>query len=94
MMGLYFVIGAAILFFIYNFIKSLSDPDVREASDLKMNVNHYRKYKEIYDEQTRCHAKNATPPNRMSEIPNMNEWRRYGEYRWKKSSEELYDSIK
>ncbi|WP_099465606.1 hypothetical protein [Parabacteroides provencensis] len=93
MIGLYFVIAVVVLFFIYNFIKSLSDPAVKEASDLRMSINHYRIYKKIFDEQMECHKNGITPPNRTNEIPNMNEWRRYGEYQLLKSRKSMEDSL-
>lgn len=94
MSGIYFIIGVVALFFLYNFVKNLSDPDVKEASNLRMSINHYRIYKKIFEEQMECHKKGIMPPDRTSKIPNMNEWRRYGEYRMKKSSEDLHNSFK
>lgn len=61
------------------------DPDIKEASILNINIKHYKIYKKIFDEQVECHEKGIMPPDRMNEIPNMNEWRRYGEYQMEKS---------
>lgn len=94
MIGIYFVIGLIALFLIYNFVKILLDPDVKEASNLMMSIKHYRIYKEIYDEQIEYHKKGIMPPDRTNKIPNMNEWRRYGEYRLQKQKEDLYNSFK
>ncbi len=90
----------AVLFFIYwiyGFVKALKDPDVQEASKLHMSVKRYRIYKEIFEEQTKCYDEGLPVPNRMNDIPNMNEWRRYGEYQIQKQSESMFkelDSIK
>lgn len=94
MSSIYFMIGLIALFLIYNFVKSLSDPDVKEASSLMMSVKHYRIYKEIFDEQIEYHKKGKMPPDRTNKIPNMNEWRRYGEYRMQKMEEDLHSSFR
>lgn len=66
-------------------MKEASDPEVQEADILKISLKNYRIYKEIFDEQIECHKKAIAPPDRTNEIPNMNEWRKYGEYQMKKS---------
>ena len=91
---LYIIVGIVALYFIYNFIKNLSDPDVKEASDLRMSINHYRIYKEIFEEQMEYHRKGIMPPDRSNKTPNMNEWRRYGEYQELKSRKRIEDSFK
>lgn len=77
--------------FIRWYLKALKDPDVIEASNLHMSVSRYRLYKDIYDEQVQCFKVGKNPPER--EIPNMNEWRKYGEYMQKKSHDKMRDSI-
>lgn len=76
---MYIVFGGFIVTFkpIYRWLKSKMDPDIKAASSIRMSVENYRKYREIYDEQVMCHKMGKTPPDRTAEITNMNEWRRY-----------------
>lgn len=76
---MYIVYGGFIATFkpIYRWLKSKMDPDYKAASSLRMSIDNYRKYREIYDEQMMCHRMGKTPPDRTAEISNMNEWRKY-----------------
>lgn len=70
--------------------RSLNDPDVQAASTLRMSVRKYHKYKELYDahwevmmrfgpnssEAEKFFAKEVYP-----NLPNLDEWRIYQEYR-------------
>lgn len=74
-------------------IKAIKDPDVQAASKLGMDIRRFHKYQEIFDEQCECH-RNGTPiPDRTAEIPNMNEWYRYGEWRLEKDKEEFRKQV-
>lgn len=79
---MYIVYGGFIATFkpIYRWLKAKMDPDTKAASSLRMNVENYRKYREIYDEQMMCHRMGKTPPDRTAEISNMNEWRKYCDF--------------
>lgn len=84
----YFIIG-----WLYFTIKAFKDPDVQEASKLRMSVKNFRKYREIYDEQIACYKSGKTPPDRTDEIKNFNDWRRYGDYRQKLADIEYMESL-
>lgn len=93
---IYALIAIAVYFILewaYFMFKAFKDPDVQAASKLRMSIKHYRKYKEIYDEETACYKSGKTPPNRFDEIANFNEWRRYQQYRQEKADEEYYNSL-
>ncbi|MDE6492937.1 MAG: hypothetical protein K2L37_07300 [Lactobacillus sp.] len=80
---------------------SLKDPDLQTAGKLNMSVKNYRMYRKLYDahwevmmkygpnssEAEKFFAKEVYPY-----LPNLNEWRKYGEYRgWlqRKEQEEI-----
>lgn len=95
--GLIVGVGLFVLFVVGGLIRSivwaLKDEDVKEASQLRMNVRRYKLYKEIYEEQMECHRQGKKIPNRMDEIPNMNEWRRFGEYQLEKAHKSMMDEL-
>ena len=95
--GLLYGLAFLFVFFIIKWIsatkKAMNDPDVKAASELHMSIIRYKKYKEIFDEQVEYARRGKTPPNRLSEIKNMNEWRRYGDYRLQKQKEDMLNSI-
>lgn len=61
------------------------DEDAKDASQLGMSVKRYKLYKEIFDEQMECHRLGKAIPDRTDEIPNMNEWRKYGDHQLAKT---------
>lgn len=98
----FLIIAAAALLagLVWQIIKAAKDPDVQIASDLKMPITRYRKYKEVYDEIQAIYRE-AGPEgigkanDKVDKIIaekllktnlNMNEWRRYSNYRLKESS--------
>lgn len=95
--GLIIGVGLFVLFVLYKFIGSfasaLKDEDVKEASQLRMNIKRYKVYKEIYEEQMECLRHNREMPDRMDEIPNMNEWRRFGEFQSEKAHKAMMDEL-
>ena len=86
--AVYFILG-----WIYFAIKAFKDPDVQEASKLRMTVKNYHKYQSIYDEEMTYLKTGKTPPNRYDEISNFNEWRRYQQYRKGLADKEYYNSL-
>ena len=84
----YFILG-----WIYFAIKAFKDPDVQEASKLRMSIKNFRKYRSIYDEEKTYLKAGKTPPNRYDEISNFNEWRRYQKYRQELANKEYYESL-
>lgn len=95
---MWWIIGSVVLvvivaMFVNEFRKSLKDPDVIEASNLQMPINHYKIYKKILEEQQECIRNHKHIPDRTNEIPNMNEFRRYGDYQLKKSVESSTDDM-
>lgn len=81
------VVIAIIALFIYSSWDKDAIPEDREAAKkLGLTTKRARLYREIFDEQVECYSRGVEPPDRTSEIPNMNEWRRYGKYRESKFS--------
>lgn len=69
---------------------SLNDPDVQAASKLRMSITRYRKYQKLYDAHWDVMMKfgvNSSEAEKFfvkevyPNIPNLNEWRRYEDYR-------------
>lgn len=94
--GLIFIVIMAILTVVSNIIKAFKDPDVLAASELKMDVRKYKQYREWYDEHQRLMGTYGIDSkeeqeyfrNFFKQIQNPNEWRRYQDYRFKKSREQ------
>jgi pimeloyl-CoA synthetase len=85
--------------FVWNFIKSLKDPDVLEASKLHIDIRHYKKYKEIENEIQQLYKENGLGEDSekkafeiLKKAPNLNEWRRYSDYQFKKIHNEMRTS--
>ncbi len=51
--GFVFVAIGFVAMIVVNVIKATKDPDVIEASNLRMGVRRYKKYKKWYDEHQR-----------------------------------------
>jgi hypothetical protein len=89
--GFVFVVIGFVAMIVVNIIKATKDPDVIEASKLRMDVNRYKKYKEWYDEHQRLMRQYGIGSKEeqkyfmdfFRKIKNPNEWRRYQEYRYK-----------
>lgn len=81
--------------------KAAKDPDVIEASELGIVIWRYRKYQEawdkiqaIYDAYGTDSPKSIKMANEIIEkLPNLNEWRRFGEKQCQKQSQRMYDMI-
>lgn len=94
--GVIGVMVGLIYLWVKGFIKALKDPDVHEASKLRMSVSHYKRYKEM-SEQIQCiyreEGVNYKSDEKVNDIimqaPNMNEWRRFSEYDWEKSANDF-----
>ena len=61
--------------------KHATEEDIKAAKKLGITTKRARLYREIFDEQLACYDRGEVPPDRTGEISNMNEWRRYGQYR-------------
>lgn len=87
--------------FVVQFIKATKDPDIRTASSLGMSVTRYRWYRECYDKWQAAMTKYGTDSKEANavfdeffpHIKNLNEWRRYQEYRLNESRDHMYDSF-
>lgn len=76
------------------FVKALRDPDVKTASELRMSVSNFRLYQKLYDEFDNVLKQYGGSYSGKAEdyfcrvifpqIKNMNEWRRYQDYRYAK----------
>lgn len=103
--GFIFVAVMVIFTILTNVIKSFKDPDVLKASELKMDIRRYKKYREWYDEHQRLMSQYGIESKQaeqyflefFKQIKNPNEWRRYQDFRYKQSrvewdkwKEELY----
>lgn len=76
------IVLAAIAVFVFSSWDKEGTPEDREAAKkLGLTTKRARLYREIFDEQLACYDRGVEPPDRTKEIPNMNEWRRYGKYR-------------
>ena len=89
--GFVFVLIVAVLSIITNIIKAMKDPDVQSASELRIPIYRYRKYKEWYDEHQRLMQKYGIESKEekayfisfFKQIKYPNEWRRYQNFRYK-----------
>ena len=100
-LGFAFVGAFIFAYWLYCFIKATKDPEVLEASDLRMTITRYRKYKEANNriqEIYRTHGTNSAQANKevdliISGLPNMNEWRRFMDYQLRKQHDEMQKMI-
>jgi len=90
------IVLAAIAVFVFSSWDKEATPEDREAAKkLGLTTKRARLYREIFDEQLACYDRGVEPPDRTKEIPNMNEWRRYGKYRESESSvRSMYEKYK
>lgn len=90
------VLVIAILVYVFTNNNAGNSEDDREARRIGISVANYKKYREIFDEQLSCHEKGIPCPDRTGDIPNMNEWRLYGEYRvnkYREESKKAYEDV-
>lgn len=86
--GLFTVIIYLAMWWISEAIKAGKDPDVQESSKLHMSVSNFRRYKQIWERYQEFIALRDTQPTEaddafkdvFSQIRNLEEWRRFGEY--------------
>lgn len=87
--------------FVIQYIKATKNPDVRTATSLGMSVNRYRQYRKWYDEWQDAMTKYGTDSKEANavfdeffpQIKNMNEWRRYQEFRFNEVRDHMFDSL-
>lgn len=80
----YLVIAIVVIVLVLFFMgrdKQAAEEDFKAAKKLGISTRRARLYREIFDEQLACYDRGEEPPDRTGEIPNMNEWMRYGQYR-------------
>jgi hypothetical protein len=70
-----------------------TNDDEKIARSLGMSLRNYKIYEGIFEEQMQCLDKGCKIPDRLNEIPNMNEWKRYGDYRLKKQHEDMMSEL-
>lgn len=95
--GIVAVIAGNAIMLIINIIKAMKDPDVIAASNLRMDVRRYKKYREWYDEHQRLMRQYGIDSKEeleyfrsfFKQIKNPNEWRRYQAYRFKETVDEI-----
>lgn len=91
-----------LLFFMYHSIKAAKDPNVKAASNLRMTINRFNLYTRLYDEHQDCLLKYGVESQEaqlkgveiLKQVPNMNEWRRYCDYRSRMMQEERQKMFK
>lgn len=99
--GFIAVAAVVILLWIRETKKAAQDPDIKEASELGIVIYRYRKYKEAWDKIQsiyRTYGIDNPVSNKMvneiiEKLPNMNEWRRFGEKQRQKQTQRMYDMI-
>lgn len=98
-----YVIIAVVVFITILWLKEASkaakDPDVIEASELGIPIWRYRKYQEAWDKIQAIYKAYGTDSQMsikmvneiINKLPNLNEWRRYGDKQLKKSMKSFSD---
>ncbi len=89
--GLVCMAIGVVIMLIINTVRATKDPDVIAASNLKMDVRRYKKYREWYDEHQRLISRYGIGSKEetdyflsfFKQIENPNEWRRYQQFRFK-----------
>lgn len=97
--GILAVVIFIVVLWVRETAKAAKDPDVIEASELRIPIHRYRKYKEAWDKILVIYEKYGTDSPKsdklvfeiVSGLPNMNEWRRYGDKQLKKTSNKFND---
>ena len=97
--GIIAVVIFIIILWVRETAKAAKDPDVIEASELRIPIYRYRKYQEAWNKIQTIYKQYGTDTptsNKMVEeiirnLPNLNEWRRYGDAQLKKSMEAFHD---
>lgn len=100
--GIILIAIALLIGWLWHFFKALKDPDVQNASRLRMSVMRYRHYQRLYDEYydfMMKHGVNSQASEKkfieiFKRIDNPNEWRRYQAYRLEKQQEEFQKELK
>ena len=94
---------AVVAYFIWSFFNATKDPDVIEASNLRMNIRNFKKYRDLYDKLQEVMEKYGADSHEANEFfkqdiwpevkSNSNEWRRYQDYRAAKHQQEFADYV-
>ena len=100
--GLGFVVAGVLIKVVYHAIKASKNPDVQAATDLQISITRFHQYQRLYDahwdvmmkygpnssEAERFFAKEVYP-----HLTNLNEWRRYENYRAELQRKEMMEQI-
>lgn len=95
--GIIALVIGLVVSWIYFTCKAIKDPDVQASADLRIPILRYNKYKQWYDEHQRIMHEYGIGSKEDNEyfisffkqIGHPNEWRRYQNYRWELSRNEL-----
>lgn len=99
--GILAILAGGIIWWIIETIKAIKDPDVQAASNLRMSISRYRLYKRLWDEYQeymKVHGINSKESEEkfkeiFKQVPNPNEWRRFGQYMEEKQMKEMMDEF-
>lgn len=97
--GIIAVVVFVVILWLRETLKAAKDPDVIEASELGIPIWRYRKYQEAWDKIQDIYEKygiNTPTSSKMaseiiSKLPNLNEWRRYGDKQCSKSFKTFHE---
>lgn len=97
--GILAVVIFIVVLWIRETAKAAKDPDVIEASELRIPIYRYRKYQEAWDKIQAIYKAYGTDSQMsikmvneiIESLPNLNEWRRYGDAQLKKSMKSFSD---
>lgn len=99
--GIIAIFAGGIIWWIIETIKAIKDPDVQAASNLRMSISRYRLYKRLWDEYQeymKVHGINSKESEEkfkeiFKQVPNPNEWRRFGQYMEEKQRKEMMEKF-
>lgn len=100
--GIFTVVLAVFIYWLYQTVKATNNPDVQIASSLRMSVKRYKNYQRLYDEYHDFmlkHGSNSAASEKkfveiFKQIDDPDEWCRYQEYRSKLFEKQRQEIIK
>ena len=99
--GVFTLLTYFFMMFIPYYIKAFKDPDVQTASNLRMSITRYNLYKQLWNEYQKFMEEHGVNSNEsyekskeiIKQIPNLNEWRRFGNYMIEKEQKARMDEL-
>lgn len=99
--GIIAIVAGAIIWWLIGTIKAMKDPDVQAASNLKMSITRFHLYQRLWNEYQDymkvhgIHSRDSEEKFKeiFKQIPNPNEWRRFGQYMEQKGREKMMNEI-